>query len=58
MAHIAHLPEPFRHASAWYWTAAALVVAVIAAILLVVYGVPALIEPAAYDGLVGRDFAA
>jgi hypothetical protein len=58
MAHIAHLPEPFRHAGAWYWFAAAFVVAVLVASWLVAYGLPAPIEPASYDGLVSWDFAA
>lgn len=45
MAHLLHLPEmhlpeAFRHAKAWYWTAAAAGVAVLVAYLLIVFGIP------------------
>ena len=45
-----HLPEPYRHASAWYWTAAAVGVVVIVGYLLFAYGVP-------MDGVAGWEFA-
>lgn len=35
-----HLPEPYRHAHAWYWTAAAVGVAIVLGYLLIAYGVP------------------
>jgi hypothetical protein len=35
-----HLPEPYRHAKAWYWTAAAVGVAIVLGYLLVVYAAP------------------
>ena len=35
-----HLPEPYRHAKAWYWTAAAVGVAIVLGYLLAVYAVP------------------
>lgn len=46
-----HVPESFRHAKAWYWTAAAVGVAILVAYLLIVYGVPA-------DVAANWDFAA